>query len=160
MCLFDQSNPVLVVLRSLLSILRRVFLLPILRAAALCRCIQGLFHSKYVDFLIRMCCVRGQKKAQKSLSSGVSSLRRVVGHQNDPEEGEVTAYQEMEGLDQDDDDSPDSKMGAAHSEWRKPRVSSKAQNWCDLFFILDILASRYVSDIVLTSKSMFLLEEP
>ena len=89
-----------------------------------------------------MCCVRGQKKAQKSLSSGVSSLRRVVGHQNDPEEVEVAAYEEMEGLDQDDDDSPDSKMGAAQSEWGKPRVSSKAQNWCDLFFILDILASR------------------
>ena len=85
-----------------------------------------------------MCCVRGQKKAQKSLSSGVSSLRRVVGHQNDPEEVEVAAYEEMEGLDQ-DDDSPDSKM---ESEWRKRRVSSKAQNWCDLFFILDILASR------------------
>jgi len=116
-----QSNPVLVVLRSLLSILRRIFLLPLFRAAALCR----------------MCCVRGQKKAQKSLSSGVSSLRRVVGHQNDPEEVEVAAYEEMEGLDQ-DDDSPDSKM---ESEWRKPRVSSKAQNWCDLFFILDILAS-------------------
>ena len=50
-------------------------------------------------------------------------------------------YEEMEGLDR-DEDSLDSKMEAAQEEWRKPRVSSKAQNWCDLFFILDILASR------------------
>jgi len=119
-----QSNPVLLVLRSILSILRRIFLLPLLRAAALCR----------------MCCVRGQRKAQKSLSSGVSSLRKVVGHQNDPGEGAVAGYEEVEGLDH-DEDSLDSKMEAAQEEWRKPRVSSKAQNWCDLFFILDILAS-------------------
>ena len=88
-----------------------------------------------------MCCVRGQRKAQKSLSSGVSSLRKVVGHQNNQGEGAVAGYEEMEGLDH-DEDSLDSKMEAAQEEWRKPRVSSKAQNWCDLFFILDILASR------------------
>ena len=88
-----------------------------------------------------MCCVRGQRKAQKSLSSGVSSLRRVVGHQNDPGERAIAGYEEMEGLDH-DEDSLDSKMEAAQEERRKPRVSSKAQNWCDLFFILDILASR------------------
>ena len=89
-----------------------------------------------------MCCVRGQRKAQKSLSSGVSSLRKVVGHQNDhPGEAAGACYEEMEGLDQ-DEESIDSKMEAAQEEWRKPRVSSKAQNWCDLFFILDILASR------------------
>ena len=93
-------------------------------------------------FLIRVCCVRGQRKAQKSLSSGVSSLRRVVGHQKDPSgERAIAGYEEMEGLDR-DEDSLDSKMEAAQEEWRKPRVSSKAQNWCDLFFILDILASR------------------
>ena len=34
---FEQSNPVLVVVRSLLSILRRIFIVPLLRAAALCR---------------------------------------------------------------------------------------------------------------------------
>ena len=99
---------------------------------------KGLF----IFFLIRMCCVRGQRKAQKSLSSGVSSLRKVVGHQNDhPGEAAGACYEEMEGLDQ-DEESIDSKMEAAQEEWRKPRVSSKAQNWCDLFFILDILASR------------------
>ena len=99
---------------------------------------KGLF----IYFLIRMCCVRGQRKAQKSLSSGVSSLRKVVGHQNEHSgEAAGACYEEMEGLDQ-DKQSPESKMEAAQEEWRKPRVSSKAQNWCDLFFILDILASR------------------
>ena len=96
-----------------------------------------------MHFLIRMCCIRSKRTAQKSLSSGVSNVRRMVGHQDDPENRKVAGYEEMEGV---DEDSLDLKTDIAQEEeWGKPRVSSKAQNWCDLFFILDILASRCLS---------------
>ena len=114
-----------------------------------------------MHFLIRMCCVQSKRTAQKSLSSGVSNLRRMVGHQNDTEDREVAGYEEMEGVDH-DEDSLDSKTEIAQDEeWGKPRVSSKAQNWCDLFFILDILASRYLSsyswEILNVARKIFLL---
>ena len=88
-----------------------------------------------------MCCVRGQRKAQKSLGYGVSGLKRVVGQQKDPREADIAGYEEMDGVDH-DKDTLESRMRATEEEWRKPRVPSEAQNWCDLFFILDILASR------------------
>ena len=96
-----------------------------------------------MHFLIRMCCVQSKRTAQKSLSSGVSNVRRMVGHRNDTEDMKVAGYEEMEGV---DEDSLDLKTEIAQEEeWVKPRVPSKAQNWCDLFFILDILASRCLS---------------
>ena len=98
-----------------------------------------------MHFLVSMCCVQSKRTAQKSLSYGVSNVRRMAGHQNDTADKDVAGYEEMEGVD-DDEDSLDSKTEIAQEEeWGKPRVSSKAQNWCDLFFILDILASRYLS---------------
>ena len=98
-----------------------------------------------MHFLIRMCCVQSKRTAQKSLSSGVSNVRRMVGHQNQPEDREVAGYEEMEGVDHDEDSLDLKTEIAQEEEWVKPRVPSKAQNWCDLFFILDILASRCLS---------------
>ena len=95
----------------------------------------------WISSLLRMCCVRGQRKAQKSLGYGVSGLKRVVGQQKDQREADIAGYVEMNGVDH-DEDTLESRMRATEEEWRKPRVSSEAQNWCDLFFILDILASR------------------
>ena len=95
----------------------------------------------WISSMLRMCCVRGQRKAQRSLGYGVSGLKRVVGQQKDPREAVIADYVEMEGVDH-DEDTLESRMRATEEEWRKPRVPSEAQNWCDLFFILDILASR------------------
>ena len=90
-----------------------------------------------------MCCIRGQRKAQKSLGYGVSGLKRVVGQQNDPREADIAGYEEMDGVDH-DEDTLESRMRATEEEWRKPRVPSESQNWCDLFFILYAARSAFL----------------
>ena len=115
---FIQLNPITIVTHSGIAILRKIFVAPLLKIFA----------------FAKLCFKTGKKNAQKTISKSLTKMHmkkdHVVNNYGTLDEG---ADDEVEVLNED--------MDNTHVAI-KPKVPTEAQNWCDLFFILDILASN------------------